>query len=88
MTIEENMVFVAGRRFDMRVWMNRGAEDPGFAADHAALQTFYDAHAEVIEGLPFDDVCAMVAAEFPRTAAVEVLDKETRCGVLLYPSWP
>ena len=85
MAIEMNTVFVAGRRFDMRVWMLREDEDPGFAADHAALQTFYDGHAEMLEQLPFDEVCRVISAQFPRAWTVEVEDKETRCGVSFAP---
>jgi hypothetical protein len=88
MQITENMVHVAGQRWDMRVWLNRGDEDPGFACDHAAIQTYCDGHAELLDQMPYDDICRLIATEFPRTSAVEVLDTETRCGVLLYPNWP
>ena len=88
MVVRENMVQVVLPRFVMRVWVNCGDEDPGFACDHAALQTWSDEHAEVLNGLAYDEVCNLVAQQFPRTAAVEVLDPETRCGVLLYPNWP
>jgi hypothetical protein len=82
------MVAVNTPRFSMRVWINCGDEDPGFACDHAALQMFADSHGELLSKMPFDDICDLVAREFPRAAAVEVLDAETRCGVLLYPNWP
>ncbi len=88
MEIRENMVAVNTPRMSIRVWVNCGEEDPGFACDHAAIQTYCDEHAELLAKLPFDSVCDLMAKAFPRTAAVEVLDIETRCGVLLYPNWP
>lgn len=88
MQIRENMVAVNTPRFSLRAWVNCGEGDPGFARDHAAIQTYCDEHAELLEKMPFDAICDLVAKAFPRTAAVEVLDSETRCGVLLYPSWP
>lgn len=88
MQIRENMVAVSTPRFSLRAWVNCGEGDPGFARDHAAIQTYCDEHAELLEKMPFDAICDLVAKAFPRTAAVEVLDAETRCGVLLYPNWP
>lgn len=88
MTIRENMVAVNTPRFSLRAWIDCGEGDPGFARDHAALQTYCDEHAELLSRMPFDDICDLIAKEFPRASAVEVLDAETRCGVLLYPSWP
>lgn len=88
MVVRENMVMVQQPRFDMRVWMNCGDEDPGFACDHASLQSWSDAHAELLNQMAYDEICELVSKQFPRTAAVEVLDPETRCGVLLYPNWP
>ena len=88
MEVRENMVSVVHPRFAMRIWMDCGPEDPGFACDHAAVQTWADEHAELLAGMAYDDICSLVGTQFPRTAAVEVLDPETKCGVLLYPSWP
>jgi hypothetical protein len=88
MKIRENMVAVNTPRIALRAWMSCGDGDPGFARDHVALQMFCDEHAELLQQMPFDSICELVAKEFPRTAAVEVLDVETRCGVLLYPEWP
>lgn len=88
MQIRENMVAVNTPRFVLRAWVNCGEGDPGFARDHAAIQAYCDEHAELLEKMPFDAICDLVAKAFPRTAAVEVLDQETRCGVLLYPNWP
>jgi hypothetical protein len=88
MKIRENMVAVNTPRFTLRVWVNCGDGDPGFAHDHAAIQSYCDENAEMLAKMPFDGICALISGEFPRTAAVEVLDQETRCGVLLYPNWP
>lgn len=88
MEVRENLISVDTPRFSLRVWMHADDEAPGFARDHAAILTFTDVHAELLERMAFDDVCDLIAREFPRTAAVEVLDQETRCGVLLYPEWP
>ena len=88
MEVRENMVCVTQPRFVMRIWMTCGDADPGFACDHAAVQTWSDAHAELLNGMAYDEICSLVCRHFPRTAAVEVLDPETRCGVLLYPEWP
>jgi len=87
-SVRENMVMIRNPRFDMRLWMNCGDDDPGFARDHAAVQMWADEHAEVLAEMPYDDICNLVSTTFPRTAAVEVLDPDTKCGVLLYPSWP
>jgi len=88
MTIRENMGAVNTPRFSLRAWIDCGEGDPGFARDHAALQMYCDEHAELLSRMPFDAICDLVAKAFPRTSAVEVLDAETRCGVLLYPNWP
>lgn len=88
MEVRENLISVSTPRFLLRVWMNAGPDDPGFARDHAAILTYTDVHAELLERMPYDDVCDLIASEFPRAAAIEVLDPDTRCGVLLYPEWP
>lgn len=88
MAVRENMVLIRNPRFVMRVWITCGESDPGFACDHASVQAWSDEHAELLAQMPYDDVCSLVTSTFPRTAAVEVIDHETRCGVLLYPEWP
>jgi len=88
MIVQENLVRVEHPRFTMRVWVHRGEKDPSFARDHAGLQSFVDSHTELMQTIAFDDLAELIAREFPRTAAAEILDRQTQCGVLFYPEWP
>jgi hypothetical protein len=80
----QNVVMVETPRFTLSVALNAGDGAPGFARDHAALLTFCDVHAEILSRMAFDDVCDLIAREFPRASSIEVLDNDTRCGVMLH----
>lgn len=62
MVVRENMVMVHQPRFDMRIWVNCGDDDPGFARDHAELQSWCDEHAELLNQMAYDEICELVSA--------------------------
>ena len=85
MEIRENKVRVVQPRFVMDAVLVCEGDDPGFAADHAAIQRWADDHAEILNAEPYDSVCRIVATQFPRVITVEVTDSETGCGVIVHP---
>lgn len=85
MELRENKVRVVQPRFVMDAVLVCEEGDPGFARDHAAMQTWADAHAELLNAEPYDRICRIVATEFPRVVTVEVTDTETGCGVIVHP---
>jgi hypothetical protein len=85
MEIRENRVIVRQPRFILDAVLICEGSDPGFAADHAAMQTWADDHAELLNSQSYDAICRIVSTEFPRVVTVEVTDPESGCGVIIHP---
>lgn len=85
MEIRENKVRVVQPRFVLEAILVCDVADPGFAVDQEAMTQWANDHAEVLEAEPYDNICRIAAAQFPRLVTVEVTDPETGCGVIIHP---
>lgn len=85
MEIRENRVRVAQPRFNLDAVLICDADDPGFETDRESIQQWADDHAEVLNAEPYDNICRIIATQFPRVVTVEVTDPESGCGVIIHP---
>jgi hypothetical protein len=85
MEIRENRVRVDQPRFRLEAVLICDTGDPGFETDREAIQTWADDHAEILNAEPYDNICRIVATQFPRVVTVEVTDPETGSGVIIHP---
>lgn len=85
MEIRENRVRVSQPRFVLDAVLICEGDDPGFDTDRESFQQWADDHAEVLNDEPYDNICRIVATQFPRVVTVEVTDPETGCGVIIHP---
>lgn len=85
MEIRENKVRVDQPRFRLEAVLVSEGDDPGFVTDHETIQRWADDHAEILNAEAYDNICRIVAAQFPRVITVEVTDPETGCGVIIHP---
>jgi hypothetical protein len=85
MEIRENKVRVATPRFILAAVLVCDVDDPGFAVDQDEMQAWADSHAELLDAEPYDNICRVVASQFPRVVTVEVTDPETGSGVIIHP---
>lgn len=83
MAIRLNLVHVATARFTLLCELACDDAAPGFARDHAAVQTFTDSHSELLDRMSFDDIGELYLTQFPRINAIQVTDSETKCGLCL-----
>lgn len=85
MEIRENKVRVEQPRFVLEAILVCDVDDPGFAVDQQAVSQWANEHAEVLNSEPYDNICRIAAAQFPRVVTVEVTDPETGSGVIIHP---
>lgn len=72
----------------IRTWVTRGKEGPSDQEDYVELSAWVSANRQVIDAQGLMDTAEMMAKEFPRIGAIEVMNGSRTSGVLLYPRWP
>jgi hypothetical protein len=85
MEIRENTVRVEQPRFVLKAVLVCEDDDPGFAVDQDAITQWANEHATVLSVEPYDNICRIMATQFPRVVTVEVTDPETGAGVIIHP---
>jgi hypothetical protein len=72
----------------IRTWVERGREGPTDQEDFAEINAYVQANRQVIDSQEPMASAEMLAGQFPRICAVEVMNGSKTNGCLLYPRWP
>lgn len=86
--VYENVLGFRTHTTVIRVWVDRGREGPSDQEDYVTMTAWVQANRSTIDHQPPMDTAEMLAEQFPRICAVEVLNGSRTNGVLLYPRWP
>ncbi|NBW17098.1 MAG: hypothetical protein EBR82_54890 [Caulobacteraceae bacterium] len=84
----ENILRFRTLNTNIRVWIEREPEGPATTEDWALVNEFVQLHRQFIDSQSHKDTVDMLSNQFPRIAAIEVMDGASHAGVLLYPRWP
>jgi hypothetical protein len=83
----ENILAFRTHSTVIRTWVERTEEGPGDQEDFSDINAYIQVNRSVIDDQPMMASAAMVAKQFPRICAIEVMNGAKTNGVLIYPRW-
>jgi hypothetical protein len=84
----ENILRFRTLTTNIRVWIEREADGPQEDQDWAMISEYISLHRQLIDAQSHQATADMLSGQFPRIAAIEVMNGASHSGVLLYPRWP
>jgi len=85
----ENICLFRTYHTNIRVWVSREAEGPSDIDDYEEIRQFIELNRYAIDKMEDRmEACLLIAKQYPRVSAVEVMDGGARCGSLYYSKWP